>query len=462
VYKGNQSSSKKSHQRDRWTKWKKKRHDWALTHKDPRNPPGRRPDKTGRDPGRRPPIVIVPSLYDRFPPRREQRPQGQPQLQSQRVERQILVLIDQSRSPAVAGQLAQAYGLEVISTRPIALLGARATLFRVRNGRSEDDALAALQNDQRVRSAQFNLRYFHSDDRRGGSKAIDQYGPRAVRLPDAHRLALGRNVVVAVIDSAVDKAHPDLAGAIVQSFDVVGDKDAQADFHGTAVAGIIRSHGLVEGVAPMAKIMSVRAFHTNRGAAMPETTTARLLAAVDVAVDKGARVLNMSFVGGRDRQLHEALQEAYRRGVVLVASAGNGGPQAAPAYPAAYPEVIAVTAIDEGDNRYEHANRGGYIVIAAPGVDILAPVEGGKHELVSGTSFATAYVSGIAALLLEGNPGMNTAGIANLIAAGADDLGPPGRDDDFGAGRVNALKALRSMLDLAARLQGAKGAGDRR
>jgi subtilisin family serine protease len=472
-YQSPKKSSWQSRQRDRST-WKKKRDRQATSPRDPRYPPGtdKRPDKGPRHPGRRrPPIYIPPPAFDDDPsdskqaqqplPRRVERaPQGR-QLQAQRVARQILVLVDQSRSPAVATQLARTYGLQMVSSRPIMLLNARATVFRVRAGRSEDVALAALQRDPRVRSAQFNMRYQHSDAKRGGPAGIDQYGPRVVRLPDAHRLALGRNVVIAVIDSAVDKSHPDLKGAVAHAFDVVGGKDAGADFHGTAVAGIIRSRGVVAGVAPQAWIMSVRAFQTSRGA-LPETTTERLLAAVDLAVAKGARVLNMSFVGGHDRQLHEILQVAGRRGVVLVAAAGNGGPKAAPAYPAAYPEVIAVTAVDEGDNRYEHANRGRYIAIAAPGVDILAPVQGGRHELVSGTSFATAYVSGIAALLLERNPGMDTAAIAKLIAAGADDLGPAGHDDDFGAGRVNALKALSSMAEIAANLQGSEDAGKQR
>ena len=86
-----------------------------------------------------------------------------------------------------------------------------------------------------------------------------------------------------------------------------------------------------------------------------------------------------------------------------------------------------------------------------PGVDVLAPVEGGKHELLSGTSFATAYVSGIAALLLERDPGLDANAIGQLMAAGADDLGPAGRDDDFGAGRVNALTTLKSVREVAAR-----------
>jgi subtilisin family serine protease len=417
--------------------------------------PDRRP--TGRR--HRPHLHIAPggpgydppekTYVERPPPRRVERPPQQPP--ASRVERQILVLIDQSRPQSVAVELARAYGLQVLSSRPIVLLNARATLFRVPAGRSEDAALVALQRDPRVRSAQFNMRYLHSDDRRAGSGSISQYGPRNVKLPDAHRLALGRNVTIAVIDSAVDATHPDLKGVLVHSFDVVGAKDAAPDFHGTAVAGIIGSRGVVEGVAPQAKIMSVRAFRTKAGA-LPETTSELLLAAIDLAATNGARVLNMSFVCRRpDGHLQELLRTVASRGVILVASAGNDGPKAAPVYPAAYPEVIAVTAVDEADRRYEHANRGRYIAIAAPGVDILAPVEGGRHELVSGTSFATAYVSGIAALLLERDPRLNTAAVAQVIEAGADDIGPAGRDDDFGAGRINALAALEAIGAVTAR-----------
>jgi subtilisin family serine protease len=116
-------------------------------------------------------------------------------------------------------------------------------------------------------------------------------------------------------------------------------------------------------------------------------------------------------------------------------------------YPAAYPEVIAVTAIDERDQRYQYANRGSYIALAAPGVDILAPVERGGYAYVSGTSFAAAYVSAVAALLLERDPSLDPKSVLDLLATGAEDLGPAGRDDDFGAGSVNAYSSLTLLAN---------------
>jgi subtilisin family serine protease len=421
------------------------------THDDPRQP------KQTRDPRfpHFPPVVILPDLpaeqatvLQSLPRRMDERARDRPVLE--RVAREILVLVDQTRPQSLGSNLAQAYGLEVVSSRPIALIGARAELFRVRAGRSEAAALAALQRDPRVRAAQFNWLYFHSGDDQRESVPIPQYGPRKVHLPEAHRMALGRNVAVAVIDSAIDKAHPDLKGVTVRSFDAVGGPDPAPDFHGTAVAGIIASRGVVEGVAPEAQILAVRAFRTKPGAP-PDTTTEILLGAIDWAASNGAKVLNLSFVGPRSGHLQELLDAVRRKGVVVVAAAGNAGPKAPPAFPAAFPGVIAVTAVDAADRRYPQANRGRYIAISAPGVDVLAPVEGGKHELLSGTSFATAYVSGIAALLLERDPGLDVNAIGQLMAAGADDLGPAGRDDDFGAGRVNALTTLKSVREVAAR-----------
>ena len=142
---------------------------------------------------------------------------------------------------------------------------------------------------------------------------------------------------IAVIDSTVDTTHPELQGAVVRSFNAAGREDAAPDFHGTAVTGIIRAHGLIESAAPESQILAIRAFRTNSDNMHPETTTHILVAAVDWAVSNGAKILNMSFVGAHDPALQQLLRAANEQGVVVVAAAGNGGPSAPPVYPAAYP-----------------------------------------------------------------------------------------------------------------------------
>jgi subtilisin family serine protease len=166
-------------------------------------------------------------------------------------------------------------------------------------------------------------------------------------------------------------------------------------------------------------------------------------------VHHGANVVNLSFSGDRDPAMERAIAEAVRRNVILVAAAGNGGPKAAPSYPAAYPQVIAVTAHDSADHLYAHANRGTYIAVAAPGVDILVPILKRGHMFMSGTSMSSAYVAGIMALLLERAPNLSPEMAARILMDTAGDLGTPGRDDEFGAGRVDARAALETIVGRA-------------
>src|SRR5262249_61061882 len=125
------------------------------------------------------------------------------------------------------------------------------------------------------------------------------------------------------------------------SFNALGRPDPAPDYHGTAVAGIIRAHGLVQGAAPGAEILSVRAFRTNGEADGPTTTTQILISAVDWAVRNGARVLNMSFIGTHDPALQQVLNAANGKAVTVVAAAGKGGPTAPPGYPRPHPRPAA-------------------------------------------------------------------------------------------------------------------------
>jgi subtilisin family serine protease len=153
----------------------------------------------------------------------------------------------------------------------------------------------------------------------------------------------------------------------------------------------------------------------------------------------------MSFAGPSDPRLRDALAKARGRGIVLVAAAGNAGPSSPPLFPAADPNVIAVTATNAEDDLFPGANRGNYIAVAAPGVAIYAPAPERSYQLTTGTSVAAAEVSGVAALLIERNPSLTPAEVRKILMDTARDLGPKGRDRDFGAGLVNALKALTAV-----------------
>jgi subtilisin family serine protease len=166
------------------------------------------------------------------------------------------------------------------------------------------------------------------------------------------------------------------------------------------------------------------------------------LKGIDWAFDAGAKVMNMSFAGPMDPLLERIIKNAADKGVIFVAAAGNNGPKAGPAYPAAYPDVIAVTATDEKYRLYGKANHGEYIFIAAPGVDIIAPALKGRYELSSGTSMAAAHVSGVVALMLERDAKLTAAQVREILSSSArqpdSDLGK----DLIGAGIVDAAGAL--------------------
>ena len=219
--------------------------------------------------------------------------------------------------------------------------------------------------------------------------------------------------------------------------------------HGTAMASAIAAHGRLVGVAPAAHILAVRAF--DGAAASAQSTTTRVLDGLQWAADSGARVVNMSFSGPADAKLHEMIAATRRKGLVLVAAAGNDGPQAAPDYPAAYPEVIAVTATDADDRLLKVANRGAYVSVAAPGVDIFVAAPDSLYGFTTGTSVATAHVSGLAALLIDRNPDLTPAAVQAILTQTAKHLSLGSREEGGdGAGLVDAYEALLALAPATA------------
>ena len=270
------------------------------------------------------------------------------------------------------------------------------------------------------------------------------YGPEQSGALALHGSSNGEGQTIAIIDTGVAIEHDELAGR-VEILDLT-DKGWSADAHGTAVAGIIAAaadNALgVYGVAPGANLLALKACQPDsEGGLSARCWTSTLIKALDAAMAKDARIINMSLAGPPDDLLARYVALAVSQNRLIIAGAGNGGSQARPAFPAALPGVVAVTAVDAGFRLYREANRGEYIDLAAPGVDIVTLAPNGDFPSSSGTSWAAAHVSGIAALLYPLMPLSNASDIAYFLTSNSTDLGDPGRDGQFGNGAVDACAA---------------------
>jgi Subtilase family len=359
------------------------------------------------------------------------------------VSDQIIAEVD----TAQADDLARRHRLTRLGSQELPLIGSAISLFRITDRRSVETVRTELAADAGVRSVQFNFRYVLQDQKSVPAEGDPaQYALTKLRLPEAHALSRGSNVTVAVIDSGIDVTHPELADAIAESFDALGAKEGP-HVHGTGIAGAIVSHARLMGSAPKARILAIRAF--GAAASGAESTSFVILKSLDFAASHGAQIVNMSFAGPKDPLVERGIEAAAAKGMVLVAASGNAGPKSPPLYPAANPNVIAVSATDAHDRLFAASNRGGHIAVSAPGVDIFLPAPNGKYQMTSGTSFSAAYISGLAALMMERNPQLKADEVRAILTRTARDLGAPGRDDLFGAGEADAFNAVTAVLDAA-------------
>jgi subtilase family protein len=342
--------------------------------------------------------------------------------------------------------------LNRVDTQRIALTNSTWVRWRIADRRSVPAVIRALETDAAVRWAQPNYLFAleqenpaapHDGGQAGAQPAEPvgdsaQYALAKLHLPEAQAFAQGKRVVVAVIDTEIDKAHAELSGAIADSYDALGFAAAM-EAHGTGIAGTIAAHARLLGAAPAVSILAIRAFGGGSG------TTMTIIKGLDYAVAHDARIINMSFAGPVDPALTRALAAAHGKGRILIAAVGNKGPKSPALFPAADPNVIAVTATDAKDKLFDGANRGDHVAIAAPGVDILVPAPGNVYTMSTGTSFASAFVSGVAALLAERKPDLTPDAAKNILMSTAHDLGPKGRDPQFGAGLMDANRAVLSV-----------------
>lgn len=241
------------------------------------------------------------------------------------------------------------------------------------------------------------------------------------------------NLRIGIIDSSVDRSHSTFADSSITTKRFV-ENEAPPNLHGTAIVSIIvGSDPLALGLAPKAEIFAAEVFDENeeRG---EFASTVSLIKALNWLVTAGVSVINISLAGPPNRLLETALNRVRQKGILAVAAAGNGGPMAQPMYPAAYPAVVAVTATDDRGRAFRLANRGEYVDIAAPGVNIRHARAGGGFIASSGTSYAVPFVTVAAARLMQSTS--EPAAMLDRLYTSALDIGAPGRDHIYGYGQL--------------------------
>ncbi|WP_186785010.1 type VII secretion-associated serine protease mycosin [Streptomyces sp. CBG31] len=295
-----------------------------------------------------------------------------------------------------------------------------------------------------------------------------QWALAALHTDRAWQTTKGAGITVAVLDTGVDGSHPDLQGQVLPGKDLVGFGATRGDsswaLHGTAMAGIIAGRGNgpgradgVLGIAPEVRILPVRVILESKDPARAKARKTRgtaLAEGIRWAADNGADVINLS-LGDDSESAHpdpgedSAIQYALSKGISVVASAGNGGEKGDRiSYPAAYPGVIAVTAVDEYGTHASFSTRRWYATVSAPGVDIVVANPDGHYYIEWGTSAAAAFVSGAVALVRAAHPGLDPAQIKKLLADTARDAPAGGRDDARGYGMVDPAEAIEAGFRL--------------
>ncbi len=259
-----------------------------------------------------------------------------------------------------------------------------------------------------------------------------------------------RRVRVGLIDTSFDVSHPAFAGRKFSIEQFSGSQTiARGDWHGTAVLSVLAGNASssTPGLIPDADFYLASTFRADaQGNAAADTIS--VLKALAWLDKRDVNVVNMSFSGPRNDQIELAIAAMAAKGVVFVAAAGNRGPSASPSYPAAYPQVVAVTAVGKKSNSYLHANRGGYIDVAAPGVQVLTALPEGRQGFRTGTSFAAPFITGLLAAMPTVRKGA-TDKEDMLSRISFQDLGEPGRDTIYGEGLPKAPERCNDVGGVA-------------
>ncbi|MCB1748678.1 MAG: S8 family serine peptidase [Gammaproteobacteria bacterium] len=326
----------------------------------------------------------------------------------------LLVTVAQA-TPALVAALARDHDLRMLDCHALAALELDVVEFAVAPGADPQAMAAALAVDPRVEAAQV-MRHHRVAGRVPRMPVKDPYYDLQMRterraVETLVRHASGRGVRVAVIDTGIDMAHPDLAGQITEAINFAGGDPATipAEFHGTAVAGLIVArpgNGIgIHGLAADAELFALRAcWEPHYAIGLCSTDT--LARALDYAIDVRARIINLSLAGPEDPLLERLVSRAIELGAVVIGAVGEEPGQA---FPTSIPGVIAVEQSDPPANPVAGAR------LAVPGLQLLTTVPDGRYDFVSGPSFAAAHASGVAAVMLDLQPHLGAAELVDWL-----------------------------------------------
>lgn len=371
------------------------------------------------------------------------------------VPGEILVGLKPGRSRQAMTKLTQKLGL-----RTVGAIGAIGVTV-VKTGSGTAKALEELRKQPDVAFAEPNAREVlppvkkegpllrggqPSQGRANGDPMLaDQWGMAKINGTAAWAVTPGDpKTILAIVDTGVDYKHPEFAGRVLPGKDFANNDDDAMDghSHGTHCAGIAAAtagNGVgIAGVAPNVSILPVKVL-SDAGSG----STDDVCAGIVWAADRGAHVISMSLGGtGGQQSKQAAVDYARSKGAVVVVAMGNNGGNVA-VYPGANKGVIAVGATTAEDTRASFSNYGDWITISAPGHKILSTVPNNGYQAYSGTSMATPFVAGLAALIRSQYPSLDAEAVRQRIEKGAADLGDKGFDQQFGHGRIDAAASLK-------------------
>ncbi|TCS64089.1 S8 family serine peptidase [Varunaivibrio sulfuroxidans] len=357
--------------------------------------------------------------------------------EKQRKKGQIVV----SDPPAQFEDQARLLGFKIIETVRLKSLGMRILRLRIPRGSTITQAIGALRTHMPGLDIDANHTFDPSSDDTPVAAPPRPAYSSARALAGWQNVAAncGKGIRIGIIDSGVDLLHPALKNShiVTQSFHTPRHKPGQRG-HGTAVAAEIVGSAKWGGLLPGATLYAANMFEVNENGGETGSVVG-LAKSLDWMAQEHLQVVNLSIAGADNRIVRKVIARSAAQGMILVAAAGNWGPRSKPAYPAAYDDVIAVTATAGEGAIYFHANQGDYIEFSEPGVGLWTAVPGGG-KTQSGTSFAAPMVTVLAALKAHRDGVQaNTEAVRAFLRKYAHDLGRPGRDPVFGWGLTNIL-----------------------